>query len=87
VVDDTAVNLKVASKLLSKYGADVDACSSGEESIEKCKYTSYDIVFMDHMMPGMDGVEAMNTRDCNNCNMKRECRINKYYQHFCLMLL
>ncbi len=59
VVDDTKVNLTVASKFLEKYGATVDTCLSGAESIEKCKAEKYDIIFMDHMMPEMDGVEAM----------------------------
>jgi len=59
VVDDTKINLIVAAKFLKKYGADVDTALSGVESIEKCKTKKYDIVFMDHMMPEMDGVEAM----------------------------
>lgn len=59
VVDDTKVNLTVAAKFLGKYGASVDTCLSGAESIEKCKAKKYDIIFMDHMMPEMDGVEAM----------------------------
>lgn len=59
VVDDSKVNLKVATKFLEKYGAAIDTCLSGPEAIEKCKVNNYDIIFMDHMMPEMDGVEAM----------------------------
>lgn len=59
VVDDSKVNLKVASKFLERYGAHVDTCLSGPEAIDKCKTETYDIIFMDHMMPEMDGVEAM----------------------------
>ncbi|GHV95758.1 hypothetical protein AGMMS50293_20780 [Spirochaetia bacterium] len=58
VVDDIATNLKVAEGLLAPYMAKVDTCLSGEESIELVKQREYDIVFMDHMMPDMDGVEC-----------------------------
>ena len=58
VVDDITTNLKVAEGLLSPYGAIVDTCLTGPESIELVKHRGYDIVFMDHMMPDMDGIEA-----------------------------
>ncbi|MBO4904062.1 MAG: response regulator [Lachnospiraceae bacterium] len=59
VVDDEPLNLIVAEGLLNYYGIEVSTASSGPESIRMCKDNEYDIVFMDHMMPGMDGVEAM----------------------------
>ena len=58
VVDDIATNLKVAEGLLAPYRASVDTCLSGFKSIELIKQNEYDIVFMDHMMPEMDGLEA-----------------------------
>ncbi|MDR0554093.1 MAG: response regulator [Treponema sp.] len=58
IVDDIATNLKVAEGLLTPYQAEVDTCLSGAEAIELAKRNYYDMVFMDHMMPGMDGVEA-----------------------------
>jgi signal transduction histidine kinase/HPt (histidine-containing phosphotransfer) domain-containing protein len=58
VVDDIATNLKVAEGLLAPYNATIDACLSGAEAVELVKRNRYDIVFMDHMMPQMDGVEA-----------------------------
>ncbi|MDR0444041.1 MAG: response regulator [Treponema sp.] len=58
VVDDNAVNLQVAQGLLAPYQSAVDICTGGEEAVELVKSRSYDIVFMDHMMPGMDGIEA-----------------------------
>ena len=59
VVDDLDTNLYVARGLLSPYKLAVDTAGSGPEAIEKIKGGhTYDIVFMDHMMPGMDGVEA-----------------------------
>jgi CheY-like chemotaxis protein len=58
VVDDIATNLKVAEGLIAPYHARVDAALSGAEAIELVNRNVYDIIFMDHMMPGMDGVEA-----------------------------
>jgi len=58
-VDDNRVNLKVISKAMARYGLNIDVVSSGMASIEQCKNNEYDIVFMDQMMPEMDGVEAM----------------------------
>ena len=58
LVDDIAVNLKVAEGLLAPYKAVLDTCLSGSEAIELVKRNDYDIVFMDHMMPEMDGIEA-----------------------------
>ncbi len=59
VVDDNFVNLKVAHGIMSSYGLEVDTAVNGMESVDKCKATNYDFVFMDQMMPGMDGPEAM----------------------------
>ena len=58
VVDDIATNLKVAEGLLTPYRAKVDTCLSGQEAVELVKRRDYDLVFMDHMMPEMDGIEA-----------------------------
>ncbi|WP_461245872.1 ATP-binding protein [Treponema sp. R6D11] len=61
IVDDIATNLKVAEGLLSPYKAKIDACLSGAEAIELVKQNKYDLIFMDHMMPEMDGIEATAT--------------------------
>jgi CheY-like chemotaxis protein/HPt (histidine-containing phosphotransfer) domain-containing protein len=58
VVDDNQVNLDVAAGLLKHYGIAVDQALSGRDALDKIPKENYDIVFMDHMMPGMDGVEA-----------------------------
>ncbi|GMO46768.1 MAG: hypothetical protein Pg6C_08620 [Treponemataceae bacterium] len=58
VVDDISSNLMVTEGLLAPYGVQVDTCMSGGESIEFVKRREYDLVFMDHMMPEMDGIEA-----------------------------
>jgi len=58
VVDDNQINRMVAEGFLRRYGAEVHTASGGEEAIEMVQNHNYDIVFMDHMMPGMDGIEA-----------------------------
>ncbi|MDR1295964.1 MAG: response regulator [Deltaproteobacteria bacterium] len=58
VVDDNNTNIKVAEGLLMPYKTRVDSCSSGEESLRLVRNNRYDIVFMDHMMPDMDGMET-----------------------------
>ena len=62
VVDDNKLNLKVASKLLSDMGCDIETVQSGKECIEKVQESNkYDLIFMDIMMPDMDGVQTMHT--------------------------
>jgi signal transduction histidine kinase/ActR/RegA family two-component response regulator len=59
LVDDIDINLEVASYLLNAYGIEPDTARSGGESVEKTKEGEYDLILMDHMMPGMDGIEAV----------------------------
>ena len=58
-VDDEEMNLVVAKGVLGNYGIEVDTCLSGKEAIAQCGSVSYDIIFLDHMMPGYDGVETL----------------------------
>lgn len=67
IVDDNLVNLKVAKGLMSPYEMEIDIVISGYEAINMVQKKNYDIVFMDHMMPGMDGVETTKAiRNLNN---------------------
>ncbi len=60
VVDDSKLNLKVSERLLKKYNFNVDTAISGKDCIYKFKYGNhYDIIFLDHMMPEMDGIETV----------------------------
>jgi two-component system, sensor histidine kinase and response regulator len=59
VVDDIQPNLVVAEGLLTPYKSRVDLCSSGARALELVKLQHYDLVFMDHMMPEMDGIETV----------------------------
>jgi CheY-like chemotaxis protein len=59
VVDDIETNLVVTKGLLGPYGFDVTVCDRGAKAIELTKEKKYDLVFIDHMMPEMDGTETM----------------------------
>lgn len=58
LVEDNAVNVKIATKFLNKWGAEVALANNGQEAIDMVKETSYDIVLMDIRMPVLGGVEA-----------------------------
>ncbi len=59
VVDDSTMNLKVARGLLGVLGAKVSVCESGAKMLELIRQYKYDVILLDHMMPGMDGIEAL----------------------------
>lgn len=59
VVDDDALNLRVAREILQQLGMNVQTASSGEDAIERCNFEEFDIIFMDYMMRGMNGIECM----------------------------
>ncbi len=60
VVDDNEVNLTVASGMLGLCGIKCETALNGQDSINKILQKDYDIVFMDHLMPVMDGIETTN---------------------------
>ncbi|MCR5178065.1 MAG: response regulator [Lachnospiraceae bacterium] len=72
VVDDEPMNLVVASSLFRDYEMEVDTAGSGREAISKCRDNEYELVFMDHMMPEMDGVEAMKLIKAQASDMGRK---------------
>ena len=59
VVDDNDMNRKVCANLLKILSIRPDILSTGAETIEQMKNSTYDVVLLDHMMPGMDGIETM----------------------------
>ncbi|MBO5153830.1 MAG: response regulator [Eubacterium sp.] len=59
VVDDEPMNLMVARGILSDYRMEVETAESGSEAIEICEKEDFDLLFLDHMMPKMDGVETL----------------------------
>ena len=69
-VDDTAMNLEVIKGLLKNTGIKIDTALSGKEALELVRHNQYDILFIDHRMPEMDGIEtlhAMKEMPDNQC--------------------
>lgn len=59
VVDDEPMNRIVAEGIFKDYRMNVKTVGSGQEAIEACQHEEFDLIFLDHMMPGMDGVETL----------------------------
>ena len=59
VVDDVPLNLKVVEVLLKPFGANVELVNNGKDALEMMKQKKYDLILLDHMMPGMNGVETL----------------------------
>lgn len=72
VVDDNLINRKVALGFLKNYNFDLTEAESGAEAVEWVKKTRFDLIFMDHMMPGMDGIETLGV-------IREECGDNGKY--------
>ncbi|MCR5830239.1 MAG: response regulator [Lachnospiraceae bacterium] len=69
VVDDTEVNLAVVKNLLKRTMVGIDTASSGKEALALARDGHYDIIFIDHMMPDMDGIDTLH-------EMRKECDLN-----------
>ena len=59
VVDDNRTNIKIAVNLMKNYNFEIDEAISGFECLAKVKIKKYDLIFMDYMMPGMNGIETL----------------------------
>ncbi|MCR4787572.1 MAG: response regulator [Lachnospiraceae bacterium] len=66
ITDDIAMNLKVLTMLLKDTRMQMDTAKSGKECIEKYEEKHYDLVFLDHMMPEMDGLETLKILTCTD---------------------
>ena len=69
-VDDNRMNLLVLKRLLAKTGMSIETAEDGTKAVEMSKNKKYDLILMDHLMPGMDGIEAFHTiaGDSENIN-------------------
>ncbi len=61
LVDDNEVNRRVLGHMLKRLGHDVTMAASGQEAIDQCENGTFDFIFMDMMMPGINGLEATRT--------------------------
>ena len=75
IVDDEPMNLVVATSLFREYDMIIETAPSGREAIKKYRDNDYDVIFMDHMMPEMDGVEAMKLIKASARDLDREIKV------------
>ena len=75
IVDDNASNLLVAEKLLRDTGAHIDTADSAAEALTRTLETEYHIIFMDHLMPEMDGVECLERIRSQEGGVSRESKV------------
>lgn len=67
IVDDNRLNLKLAARLLEKYGFDITTLENGKDCVENVKTNTYDIIFLDHMMPDLDGIATIHMLRDSGC--------------------
>ena len=69
VVDDNKLNLKVFTSLLKQTGVQITEAESGQECLDITKEQKFDIIFLDHMMPEMDGIETLHKLKADSENL------------------
>lgn len=69
VVDDNIVNIKLATRLLEQFNLEVNSCLNGRDCIDLVKKDHYDIVFLDHMMPDLDGIATVHILRDDGCTI------------------
>lgn len=75
VVDDTEMNLDVVKNLLKKTHIQIDTADSGEEALSLVSLNSYDLIFLDHRMPHMDGIECLKLMRAMEDNKSRRAPV------------
>lgn len=71
-VDDMPLNLKLFNLFLKDTGMEIDIAESGAVAIELCRRNKYDLVFLDFMMPEMDGIECLNKLRSDEENLNKD---------------
>ena len=69
VVDDNIVNIKLATRLLEQFNLEISSCLNGRDCIELIKENNYDVVFLDHMMPDLDGIATVHILRDDGCTI------------------
>lgn len=75
VVDDTKANLMVVQKLLKKTQVKIDTASNGIEALDKTLKKKYDVIFMDHLMPEMNGIDCLHSIRNQIGGLSKESRV------------
>ena len=69
IVDDNAVNVKLAMRLLGQFNLELSSASNGRDCIDLVKRNHYDIIFLDHMMPELDGIATVHILRDDGCEL------------------
>lgn len=69
VVDDNIVNIKLATRLLEQFNLEVNSCLNGRDCIDLIKKNHYDVLFLDHMMPDLDGIATVHILRDDGCTI------------------
>lgn len=69
VVDDNIVNIKLATRLLEQFNLEVNSCLNGRDCIDLIKNNHYDVLFLDHMMPDLDGIATVHILRDDGCTI------------------
>lgn len=69
VVDDNIVNIKLATRLLEQFNLEVNSCLNGGDCIDLIKKNHYDVLFLDHMMPDLDGIATVHILRDDGCTI------------------
>jgi len=69
VVDDNIVNIKLATRLLEQFSLEVNSCLNGRDCIDLIKKNHYDVLFLDHMMPDLDGIATVHILRDDGCTI------------------
>ena len=69
VVDDNIVNIKLATRLLEQFNLEVNSCLNGRDCIDLIKKDHYDVLFLDHMMPDLDGIATVHILRDDGCTI------------------
>ena len=75
IVDDNEANLMVAAKLLRDTQMQIDTVSNGESALQKTMENRYHLIFMDHLMPGMDGITCLHLLRSQTGGMNRDTKV------------
>ena len=69
VFDDNIVNIKLATRLLEQFNLEVNSCLNGRDCIDLIKKNHYDVLFLDHMMPDLDGIATVHILRDDGCTI------------------
>ena len=74
-VDDIPMNLVLIKAFMKKSGAVLELANGGQEAVEKTKKVKYDLILMDHMMPEIDGIQALGMIKNDDENLNKDTKV------------